>query len=184
MNRFERLDTARAALVIIDMQGRLAEVMHESASIIEETVRMIRGARLFGLPVLCLEQIPEKLGHTNPRIAEALEGAEVISKHTFSAFQQPEFAQRLQSLGRSQLLLAGMESHVCVYQTGMDLLAAGYDVFPLGDCIGSRRQANQQLGLARLEQAGAVLTSVEMALFELQGEATGERFRKMIELIR
>lgn len=184
MSAFNRLDPAKATLVIIDMQGRLAEIMHESESIIDETVRMIHGAGLFELPVFCLEQIPDKLGHTTPRIAEALSGVEVISKHSFSALQEPAFSRRLTESGRNQIILAGMESHVCVYQTGMDLLGAGYEVFALGDCISSRRPDNRELGLLRLEQAGAVRTSVEMALFELQREAGGDRFRKMIQLIR
>lgn len=184
MSAHQRLDPAKAVLVIVDMQGRLADLMHESESVKEETVRMIKGAGLFGLPVLCLEQLPDKLGQTTPIIAEALGGTEVIAKQTFSALKEPKFAKRLQECGRSQVLLAGMESHVCVYQTGMDLLGTGYELFALADCISSRRQANRQLGLSRLEQAGAALTSVEMALFEFQGEAAGERFRELIQLIR
>lgn len=184
MSAFNRLDPAQAALVIIDMQGRLAEVVDQSASITSETVRMIHGARLFELPLFWLEQIPDKLGHTTAAIAEALTGTEVISKHSFSAWREPVFAQRLRDCGRNQIILAGMESHVCVYQTGMDLLLAGYQVFTLTDCISARAPTNRQLGLRRLEQAGAVATSVEMALFELQGEAHGDRFRKMIQLVR
>jgi nicotinamidase-related amidase len=184
MSAQQRLDPTRAVLVIVDMQGRLADVMHESESIKEETARMVRGAGLFDLPVLCLEQLPDKLGHTTPKVAEALNGAEVIAKQSFSAWREPAFAQRLRDGGRTQVLLAGMESHVCVYQTGMDLLAAGYQVFALTDCISSRRPTNRQLGLSQLERAGASLTSVEMALFEFQGEAAGERFREMIQLIR
>lgn len=184
MARFERLDAAKAALVIIDMQGRLAEIVHESDSVINDTVIMIKGAGLFELPVYCLEQLPEKLGRTTERVAEAMPDVEPVAKQTFSGLQAPDFARQLQSGGRSQILLAGIESHVCVFQTGRDLLAAGYTVFPLTDCISSRRLSNRQLGLSQLEQAGANLTSVEMALFELQGEAAGPRFQKMIQLLR
>lgn len=180
----ERLDAGKAALVIIDMQGRLAEIVHESETVIDDTVIMVKGAGLFELPVYCLEQLPEKIGRTTPRVAEALVGVEPIAKHTFSGLQAPDFASRLKDAGRTQILLAGIESHVCVYQTGRDLLEAGYEVFALTDCISSRRLSNRQLGLSQLERAGARLTSVEMTLFELQGEATGERFRKMILLLR
>lgn len=184
MNAIKRLDPAKAALVIVDMQGRLAEIMHEAEAISRETARMVHGARLFGLPVLCLEQLPDKLGRTTAVVADALQGLEPIAKHSFSAWQEPVFAQRLKDSGRTQILLAGIESHVCVYQTGLDLLEAGYDVFALIDCISARRQTNRQLGLQQLERAGAMSTSVEMALFELQGEATGDRFRKLVQVIR
>ena len=184
MSAHQRLDPAKTVLVIVDMQGRLADVVQESETIKEEAARMVRGAGLFELPVLCVEQLPDKLGRTTPQVAEALAGVEPIAKHTFSALGEPEFASRLQECGRKQVILAGLESHVCVYQTGMDLLGAGYEVFALIDCISARSKDNRQLGLSRLEQAGAALTSVEMALFELQGEAAGERFGKLIQLIR
>lgn len=180
----DRLEPARAALVIVDMQGRLAELMVDTVAVRQETVRMVHGAALFDLPILCVEQLPDKLGATTAAVAEALGDRERIPKQTFSAWRESVFAERLASSGRDQVLLAGMESHVCVYQTGMDLLAAGYQVFPLTDCISSRQPANRQLGVARLQQAGAALTSVEMALFELQGEASGARFRALIDLIR
>ncbi|QCF24550.1 isochorismatase family protein [Hydrocarboniclastica marina] len=180
----DRLEPARAVLVIVDMQGRLAELMIEADSVKRETVRMIGGAALFGLPVLCVEQLPEKLGPTTASVAEALGSIERIPKQTFSAWREPVFNERLTATGRDQVLLAGMESHVCVYQTGMDLLASGYQLFPLTDCISSRHPGNRQLGVTRLQQAGAALNSVEMALFELQAEASGDRFRAMIDLIR
>lgn len=180
----DRLEPARAVLVIVDMQGRLAELMIEADSVKRETVRMIRAAALFGLPVLCVEQLPEKLGPTTALVAEALGNTERIPKQTFSAWREPVFNERLIATRRDQVLLAGIESHVCVYQTGMDLLASGYQLFPLTDCISSRQPSNRQLGVARLQQAGAGLNSVEMALFELQAEASGDRFRAMIDLIR
>ena len=180
-----RLDPSQAALMVIDMQGRLAQLMCNAGSLEQEAARMIRGARLFELPVFWMEQIPEKLGPTREVVAQALEGLTPFVKHTFSGWQDPAIRDRLQSSGRKQVLLVGIESHVCVWQTARDLLDAGYEVWAVSDAIGSRQASNRELGLMRMKEAGVQLTSVEMALFEMQKQADdSERFRAMVKLFR
>lgn len=179
------LDARQAVLVVIDIQGRLAELMCNADSLQQQARRLIGGAGLFGLPVLWTEQIPEKLGPTSPGIREALEGRTPIAKRSFSAWGELQFRDALRAMGRSQILLIGMEAHVCVWQTAMDLIQQGYGVWAVTDAIGSRAAANRELGLSRMQSAGVALTSVEMALFEMQGSADdSERFRGMVKLLR
>ncbi|MDX5298046.1 MAG: hydrolase [Gammaproteobacteria bacterium] len=180
-----RLDPAQAALMVIDIQGKLAQSVVDADSLHREAARMIEGARLFDLPVFWLEQLPHKLGTTHPHVAAALHGLTPIAKQCFSAWGEPALRHALEASQRRQILLIGMETHVCVWQTALDLLDNGYRVWTINDAISSRRADNRALGLARLAQAGALPSSVEMALFELQGQADDSpRFRRMIELVR
>ncbi|WP_097459843.1 hydrolase [Mangrovitalea sediminis] len=180
-----RLDPNQAALMVIDIQGRLAELMCNADSFEQEAARMIRGARLFELPVFWMEQIPEKLGPTRETVAQALEGLSPIPKTTFSAWENDEARRRLQSSGRKQVLLVGIEAHVCVWQTARDLLDQGYAVWAVSDAISARQSSNRELGLMRMKEAGVQLTSVEMALFEMQKQAdTSDRFKAMVNLFR
>lgn len=180
-----RLDPDQAALMVIDIQGRLAQLMCNADSLEQEASRMIRGARLFELPVFWMEQLPEKLGPTRETVAQALEGLTPFAKCTFSGWQDPNIRDRLQSSERKQVLLVGIEAHVCVWQTARDLLDAGYDVWAVSDAVGSRQASNRELGLMRMKEAGVQLTSVEMALFEMQKQADdSERFRAMVKLFR
>lgn len=185
MQARERLDADKALLVVIDIQGRLAELMCNAQALQQESRRMIGGARLFELPILWTEQIPEKLGRTPMRLRQALEGYEPIPKRSFSVCGDPEFYQRLSESGRTQVILIGMEAHVCVWQSAVDLLEKGYQVWAVSDAIGSRHATNRELGLDRMCQAGVHMSSVEMALFEMQGEADdGDRFRALVKLLR
>jgi len=179
------LDASQAVLVVVDIQGRLAELMCNSSELHREAERLISAARLFELPVLWTEQIPDKLGPTSASIRAALEGQEAIAKTSFSAWREPVFRERLEAMNRRQVMLVGMEAHVCVWQTAVDLLANGFQVWAIADAVGSRHPANRELGLERMRQAGVNLSSVEMALFEMQGCADdSDRFRAMVKLLR
>lgn len=172
------------ALVLVDVQGRLAQLMHERELLFANLERMVRGAQVLGIPILWNEQVPEKLGATIPELAELLTGVESLPKNAFSCCGNPAFVERLAATGRRQVLLTGIETHICVYQTARDLLAGGYAVEVVADAVSSRTEANKRTALERIRAMGAGVTSTEMALFELLGSAEGDRFRQISRLVR
>ena len=177
------LDTSTTGLLIIDVQGKLAELMHESEALFNRLKVLIQGAKILDLPIVWIEQIPEKLGATRPEIAELLPG-QALAKSTFSGFGTPEIEQTIRGAGRQQWLVAGIETHVCVYQTVCDLLVRSYDVHLVTDALSSRTLDNKVLALEKMSRLGAQLTSVEMALFELQKNAEGPVFKQLIQIIK
>lgn len=178
------LELKNTGLVIIDVQGKLAQIIHNKDAFFDNLKIMIKGAKILGLPVIWLEQLPEKLGHTTPEIAELLEGLNPVSKHTFNACKNQEFMKELEALNCKQLLLAGIETHICVYQTGTGLLNLGYEVHVLSDAVGSRVVENKNTGLERIKIQGGIISSVEMALFEIMQHAKVPEFRDIIKVIK
>ena len=178
------LESKTAILVIIDVQGKLAQIMHDREDLVKNLQILISGAKLLETPIIWMEQLPDKLGPTIPEIQELLPDIEPIVKNVFSCARNEEFNGRLQELHGHDIILAGIESHVCVYQTAMDLLGQDFTVHVAADAVSSRTDSNKQLGLERMLLEGVVQTSVEMVLFELQGVATGDRFRKLAKLVK
>jgi len=178
------LESKNTILVIIDVQGKLAQIMHDREDLVKNLQILISGAKLLEIPIIWMEQLPDKLGPTIPEIQELLPDMEPIVKDVFSCARNEEFNGRLQELHGHDIILAGIESHVCVYQTAMDLLDQDYAVLVAADAVSSRTDSNKQLGLERMLLEGVVQTSVEMVLFELQGVATGDRFRKLAKLVK
>jgi nicotinamidase-related amidase len=173
-----------SVLLIIDVQGTLAELMDGKADLYENLRKMIRGAKVLDIPILWLEQIPDKLGPTRPEIAELLDSMKPIPKTSFSACDCPEFMERFKRLGCTQVLAAGIETHICVYQTARDLLSLGHEVHVLADCAASRFPYNKQIGLDRIKSAGGIITSVEMAFFEMLKAAEGPKFKEIVKIIK
>jgi nicotinamidase-related amidase len=171
-------------LVVVDVQGRLAEAMDGSAELLTALDRLIRGARRLEVPVIVTEQIPSKLGPTRPELAGAIEGLTPISKVAFSCAGERAFMDALAALRRPRVALCGIEAHVCVYQTARDLLAAGYAVEVVADAVSSRSARNREITLARMRDEGAHWTSVEQALMDWLGSAADPRFRDMLALIK
>jgi len=178
------LNPKRTGLIIIDVQGKLATLMHEADALIEATRALIQGAKVLGLPVIWLEQNPEKLGETSPQLAEALAPLQPITKYTFSACGAPAFTDEMEASGIHTWLVAGIESHICVYQTVRDLIELGRKVEVVTDCVSSRTPENRQLGIDRMLEAGARATSVEMCLFELVGSCRVPEFRDVLKVIK
>lgn len=172
------------ALVLIDVQGKLASLMHQREELYRNLEILIKGAQILDLPILWLEQYPQGLGPTIPEVAELLKDQQPLAKVCFSACGLPEFTQALRASGRRRVLLAGIEAHICVYQTCRDLLDQGYQVEVVADAVSSRTPENKQTGLDRMVQAGAVLTSVEMALFELLRVAGTPQFKEIARLVK
>lgn len=178
------LQTDECVLVIVDVQGKLAQLMTDRDALFKNLSTLVDGVKLFDIPVIWVEQLPEKLGPSIPEIVERLPGQTPIAKSSFGCGGDEVFRATLTETGRKHVLLCGIESHVCVYQTARQLLVDGYEVTAIADAISSRTDDNRQLGLHRMEQAGSLLSSVEMCLFELQQKAEGERFRQFVKLFK
>lgn len=170
-------------LLIVDVQGRLAELLHNSAEVLAQARVLIEGAKLFGLPIVWVEQLPEKIGATHESIRDLIP-TKPLRKATFSAWQTDSIRAAIEQANCKNWLVMGGETHVCVYQTVSDLLAAGLNVHLVTDVVGSRTKANRDLGISAMQQRGVQLTSVEMALFELQRVAEGDAFKQLIKLIK
>lgn len=181
------LDRERTALVVIDVQERLFPAM--DADHREEVMRNIKvltaAARRLQLGTLVTEQYPKGLGHTLQEVKDALPPeVQPVEKVAFSCLEVDAFRSRLAATGARQLLLAGIEAHVCVLMSALDLLAEGYAVHIVADAVTSRTQANWRLAMDQLRQAGAVVTTTETVLFQLLRQADTDDFRELARLIR
>jgi nicotinamidase-related amidase len=178
------LDVQNSALVVVDIQGKLAELMHDKEIIFKNVEILIKAAKILEIPILWCQQVPHALGPTIPQLAELLTDCEPIDKASFSCCGHESFKAKLAALTRRQIILTGIETHVCIYQTATDLLAEGYSVDIVADAVSSRTLANKQIALRRLTAQGANITLTEMALFELLKTADHPKFKKIAKLIK
>jgi nicotinamidase-related amidase len=178
------LTTENSALVLIDVQEKLVRAMHAKERFVDNTLKLVEGSRILGLPVLWTEQNPAGLGPTLPEIAGLLTDQNPLSKLSFSCCGNEEFMKELKKLNRPNLLVAGIETHVCVYQTAADLVDLNYDVQIVADAVASRTDENKQIGLDKCKQAGAGLTGTETVLFELLQIAKGDNFKEIIKVVK
>jgi len=170
------------ALLVVDMQERLLPFIRQGAQVIWNVRRLIDGARILGLEVAATEQYPKGLGPTAAVLAERL--GEIPAKLAFSCGECGEIFRRLAERGRPKVLVAGVETHVCVQQTVLDLLADGFRVYVAVDAVGSRFEIDYQTALRRMESAGATLTTTEAALFEWCEAAGTPEFKQISQLVR
>jgi nicotinamidase-related amidase len=177
-------DPAHCCLVVVDVQGKLAQLMANREALFKNIQTLTRCAQILGVPILWCQQVPQALGPTVPEIAELLTGAEPIDKSSFSCCGEPRFTDRLQSLDRKQVLLCGIETHVCIYQTAIDLLAQNCRVTVVADAVSSRTAENKQIALDRLAAEGAAVACTEMVLFELLRTAQHPHFKEIARLVR
>jgi nicotinamidase-related amidase len=175
-----KLQPDRTALVVVDVQEGFRKAIPDFVHVAKATATLIEGAEAIGIPIIVTEQYPKGLGETVPEVAEHLpEGTQPLEKVVFSAAGAEGF-----DLGaRDQALVCGIETHVCVNQTVLDLLDSGTEVQVAEDAVGSRTEENKRVGLHKMERAGATLTSVETALFELLGRAGTDEFKQVQRLI-
>ena len=178
------LDLKSTVLVIIDVQGKLAQIMHDRDTLFNNLHILVSGVKLLNIPIIWMEQVPDKLGSTIPEIKDVLIDQKPIIKDVFSCMKNEEFNNQIKRINPNDIILAGIESHICVYQTAMDLLEKKYNVHIVADAISSRISENKELGIERMLLEGAMKTSVEMLLFEIQGEAKGDRFRQISKLVK
>lgn len=178
------LSSEKTILIVVDVQGKLAHLMSGKEDLFRNLQKMIKGIRILGIPILWVEQNPDGLGPTIPEVAGLLSGMKPIKKMSFSCCQNDHFIQKLQALDRHQVLMVGIEAHICVYQTVVELLGLDYDVHVVVDAVASRAGENKTIALQKLRDAGVGLTSTEMALFELLKVADGERFKEILKIVR
>ncbi len=178
------LRTEDATLLIVDIQGNLAHSMHGKDLLFKNVQKLIKGIQVFRIPILWLEQNPQGLGPTIPEIADILSDVQPISKMSFSGCQNDGFMQALKALNCKQILIAGIEAHVCVYQTATELVDLGYEVQVVTDAVSSRNVEDKQIGLQKMRDSGISLTSVETALFELLKIAEGEPFKEILKIVK
>ena len=176
-----KLDRERAALVVVDVQEAFRKAVPDFGEVAAAAGTLAEGAASLGVPVIVTEQYPQGLGRTVPEVAEHLpEGTEPLEKVRFSAAEADGFDLD----GRGQAIVCGVEAHVCVSQTVLDLLDRGIEVHLATDAVGSRTEENRSLGIHKAEQAGAVLTSVETALFELLRGSDAPEFKQVQGLVK
>jgi nicotinamidase-related amidase len=173
-----------ALLLVIDMQERLLRQIIDPEKLTAEIITLIRCCKILNLPVLVTEQYPEGIGPTVAALAPDLEQCVKISKRTFSCCREPAFIEALASTGRKHVIIAGIETHVCVLQTALDLIQKGYNVQVVSDAVGSRTAANRDTGLNRMRAGGAVITSVETAVFELLETSACPEFKQVLRFIK
>jgi len=178
------LDIDKCCLVVVDVQGKLAQLMHERQTLFSNIQILIKSAKILNIPILWAQQCPDNLGPTVPEIAELLADNEPINKSAFSCYGQESFNTELNELGRNQILLCGIETHVCIYQTAIDMLRKGFVVNVIADAVSSRTAGNKQIAINRMADEGAKIVSVEMALFELLKTAEHPQFRQVARLIK
>ena len=179
-----KLSRSNALLFVLDVQEKIFSVMHEQEKTKRNICRAIEGADVLEIPVIWTEQYPAGLGPTLPDVAAKMNGQQPLQKMSFSCLGDEQIREQLKEHDRNQILVCGIETHVCVYQTVQDLLTDGFEVHVITDCVMSRHEPNHKLGLQKMADMGAQRTSVEMALFELLGLAEGEQFKAVARIIK
>ncbi len=183
MNRF-LLDKDNTALLIIDIQDRLANVMKMREDVIKNCLHLIELAKMLNIPVVLTEQYPKGLGPTVNEIKEQLPVYQPIEKLTFSCCEEPNFLNEIKKLNKKSIILTGMETHICVLQTCIGLLKEGFHVHLVRDAVCSREKENWKTGVEFMRDAGAVVTCTETVLFQLLKVAGTEEFKAISKRIR
>jgi nicotinamidase-related amidase len=176
------LERAKSLLLLVDMQERLVPAMAGAADVTANCSILLRAAEALAVPVLASEQYPKGLGPTVPELVAL--APRRLEKVEFSVYANPAIRDELSRSGRKQVVLCGIEAHVCVLQTGLELVEAGFQVFVAADAVASRRPESREVALQRLGRAGATLITAEMALFEWLRSAGAPEFRAISQLIR
>jgi isochorismate hydrolase len=187
MNPYQRsgkmVSPGQSVLLLIDLQDRLLNVMAHKDDVLANSLKLIEIAKIMGVPIVASEQNPERLGPTNPAVIEALQGIQPVGKVHFSCFGSDQLRNGLEKTGRKQVITAGVETHVCVSQTVVDG-QGDYDFYVAADAVSSRTDENRRIGLDRCREAGALVGSTEMFLYELLEKAGTEEFRAALKYLK
>ena len=178
------LKKSNTGFLIVDVQEKLMEVMEQKERVIENINRILLLSKLFELPVILTEQYPKWLGLTLPEIKESLPAYEPISKLHFNCCDVAAFNEKLDSEDLKNIILAGVETHICIFQTCVSLLEKGYQVHIPQDAVGSRTDENWRVGLELSREAGAIITSVESVIYQILRKAGTKEFKKMLKVIK
>ena len=179
------LEAENTVVAVIDVQGKLAGLVHGHERVVSRIRGLLHAAGAFGLPVIWSEQAPDKIGETVAPLKDLLAPmVQPVPKRSFSCWQCPQYVERLHSINRRQIVVTGIETHVCVYQTCRDLHRHGYDVHLIADAVSSRHEFDHQTAIARLRQEGITISSTEMAVCELLGGADHSKFREIMAFLK
>jgi nicotinamidase-related amidase len=181
------IDASKSSLLIVDVQERLLPAMADGAHVVSRCSILLKVAKALDVPVAVSEQYPKGLGHTIEELRADVGNAQVFEKITFSCWRDPAMKAALVKLhdsGRPQVIVAGIEAHVCVAQTALDLAQAGFGVFVVADAVSSRVESSKALALARMAQSGIDVINTEMAVFELLGKAGTPAFKELSAMIK
>jgi len=186
MMRPHQLIPARACVLVIDVQEKLLPLIRNHDRVTQASVKLLRGATIFSVPMIVTEQYPKGLGKTGAPLTDVISAttSRVLEKPTFSAWADPGVREAMIALDRPQVIVIGIEAHVCVQQTVLDLVSRDYDVFVCADAIGSRGTMDYDRALERMRHEGAWITTVESVLFELCRRCDTPEFKRMLEVIK
>jgi nicotinamidase-related amidase len=184
MPHSHKLAKRGSVLVVVDVQDKLLHSIHDWRAVLDNNVKMVKIAQTLGIPVIVTEQYPKGLGTTNASLAGLFPAFAPLEKTSFSCFGAESFAAALQAAAADTLVLTGIEAHICVQQTALEALHRGLKVHVLADAVGSRAPANKEIGLAKIRQAGGVVSAVEIALYEWLERSDGPEFKSILPLIK
>jgi nicotinamidase-related amidase len=184
MTRPRLLSQENTILVLIDIQEKLLKVMWKKEELVLSLSKLTRAFKIMEIPILLTEQYPEGMGKTDKNISQLLDQIEPIEKLCFSCLGKDDFQAKIESFGKKQVVLAGIESHVCVLQTALDLLNKGYLVYVPYDGTSSRKESDYRNALQRMQKEGVVIGSIESAVFELLKVADSPAFRQILRIIK
>ncbi|HIT99715.1 MAG TPA: hydrolase [Candidatus Copromorpha excrementavium] len=171
-------------LVAIDFQERLMPVMQDKEELAERSARLLKGMKALGVPVLVTQQYTKGIGETVEQIAEALEDFEHIEKTSFGCMNNGEFAEKIKKSGKKNVVVCGIEAHICVMQTVLQLMNEGYRVYLAADCVSSRNKNDMSFGIMRMRDAGAVVTTYEAILYEMLMDSKAEGFKEISKIVK
>ncbi|GEA59088.1 isochorismatase family protein [Vibrio comitans] len=178
------LEKDNTGLIVVDVQGELARLVHDSEALISNCMKLIKGAQVLGLPVIVLEQNSQKLGSTVEEIVALIDDLKPIEKWAFNGCESANLVEVVKAHNLDTWLVCGIEAHICVYQTAIGLAGLGYNVELVSDCVSSRTLENKHLGITRIKESGVAVTGLEMSLYELVGDCRASEFKSILDLIR
>ncbi len=184
MAEIPRIDIKKAQLLVVDIQQKLLPLITDHESVTAQCVKIIRAAHVLEIPITLTEQYPQGLGHTHPAVLEAAAGAPLLEKMTFSVWREPNCRNQVLELARPHVIVIGIESHVCVQQTALDLLEAQHLPIIPADAVGSRRAFDRDIALERMRAAGLGVTTVESAIFEMLDRSGTELFERILPIVK
>ena len=184
-----KINREDALLLVIDFQEKLVPVIKDNDNLIETVARLIRGCNVIGLPIIYTQQYTKGIGDTVPKVKEALfeaapEKVMFAEKTSFSCYGEETFRDALKIADRNSIIVCGIEAHICVQQTVLDLLGAGFEVYLIDDAVGSRSNNDRKFAQRRMSEAGAIGTTYEAILFELLKDAKAEGFKQISQIIK
>lgn len=171
-------------LLLIDVQGKLARMVHQSEQMIAQISKLIRGCQALSIPIVWLEQYPQGLGETVPELKALLEENKPLEKFCFNACDDKRITQTIKESGRTQWLVCGIEAHICVYQSAIGLKTQGLDVEVVTDCISSRTEESLKFAIQKMQSKDIGLTQVEMCLYELLKSSKASAFKDILNIIK